>query len=198
MLALPSGLPAASFLLILIGDVLVFLLIGLTFRLLSPRKLTPIIWASPVAHLYTLFAVFLALYTALSSQPLLSLLGSFASFGVAGVIGAFLGRPVGRRIPVSLHQDGRATFVGGKVLVSLLVLLLLPLALEQAVVLFGSLAQVQSLVGALTGNPPFNFLLVGVGFLFVLGTFLSITWRFEVWEKRSRQVSARNGGTSKR
>lgn len=184
-IALPSSIPAGAYLLILLGDILVFLLIALTFRLLKPRKLSGSIWIAPIFHLYTLAAVFLAIYEALSSEPLLTLAPEFGSFLLAAILGAFLGGAVGRAVPVSVGVQGKLHYTGGPFLVGLLVFLLLPLAVEQAIVLFGSLAQVQSLLNALTGNTPFNYVLVGVGFLFVLGTFVSLTWRAEVWKKRA-------------
>ncbi len=185
MVALPTNLTSLSALLIILGDVLIFLLIALAFRLLSPRKLTGAIWVSPVFHMYTLFAAALAVYEeAPSSEPWSSLAAVMAAFGVAAVLGAFLGRYVGRRIPVSPHADGHTFFTGGKLLVTLLVLLLLPLALEQAALLFGAIAGVQSLIQAMSGAPPFGDILAAVGSLFVLGTVMSVTWRFEVWGKR--------------
>ena len=182
MSALPSSL---SLLLILVGDVLVFLLIALSFRLLSPRKVSSLLWASPAVHLYTLFAVLLALYEeALAVQPMEALMGSVRAIVVAALVGSLLGRAIGHRIPVSLHPDGKWYYTGGRLLVALLVILLLPLAVDQATALFGWVAGVDLLRQTLLGLYPFNFLLVAVGSLFVLGTFLSITWRFEVWEKR--------------
>lgn len=189
MFGLPTSLPSISAVLILLGDLLIFLLIGLAFRLLSPRRLTAAIWASPVIHAYTLFAVLLAVYEeAPSSEPWSALAAVLGAFGVAAVIGALLGRFVGRRIPVSTHADGHHFFTGGKLLVGLMVLLLLPLALEQAALLFGAIAGVQALVQGVSGAPPFADILVGVGSLFVLGTLMSITWRFEVWEKRANRA----------
>lgn len=169
----------------LAGDLLIFVLIGLAFRLLSPRKISATLWVSPIFHLYTLAAVFLAFYEALRSQSVIALGIEFGSFLIAAVLGVVVGAMVGRRIRVSSAADGTVVFTGGRLLVGLVVLLLLPLALEQAVVLFGSLADVRSLLQALTGHVPFNYLLAGVGFLFVLGTFLSLSWRGAVWARRT-------------
>jgi hypothetical protein len=184
VVALPSSIPQGAFLLILIGDLLIFVLIALTFGLLKPKKLSGTIWISPVFHVYTLAAVFIALFEALGSQALLTVAAEFGSFLVAAVIGAFLGVAIGRAIPVTPGPEGKVMYTGGGFLVGLLVFLLLPIAIEQAVVLFGSLAQINELISALSGNAPFNEVLVAVGFLFVLGTFVSLTWRGEVWKKR--------------
>lgn len=190
MVSLPSNVPSVAYAVILLGDFLVFLLIGLATRLLKPKKLSGVIWVGPVIHLYTLGAVFLALYEAVLSQPLTELVASFGAFLLSAVIGALVGRAVGHRIPVTRKSDGETSYVGGKLLVALIIALLLPLALEQAAVLLGALAGAEALIGALVGASPFNYLLVVLGSLFVLGTFLSITWRFEVWEKRGELPSS--------
>lgn len=184
LLAIPGSIPLSAFVLILLGDLLVFLLIGLAFRLLKPRKISGLLWVSPLIHLYTLLAVFLALYEALRSESPLTLGVEFGSFIVGAVVGALLGVALGRRIPVQRSSDGTFVFTGGRLLVGLVVLLLVPLALEQAVVLLGSLSKARALVEALTGQFPFNYILTGVGFLFVLGTFMSLSWRGQVWMKR--------------
>lgn len=191
MVSLPSSFAggSTSYLLILFADVLVFLLIGLAFRLLKPRKISGTIWIGPIFHLYTLGAVFLALFAELGGSLSLSVLSAYGSFLVAAVLGSLLGVGLGRRIPVTVGAEGKMVYTGGKLLVALLVFLLLPLALEQAVVLFGSLAGVMTLVNALDNQAPFTYILVAVGFLFVLGTFLSLTWRGEVWKKRSAPTS---------
>ncbi|HTP54926.1 MAG TPA: hypothetical protein VML94_08240 [Thermoplasmata archaeon] len=186
MIAVPSNLPVGVYPLILVGDILVFVLIGLAFRLLRPRPVSGVIWVSPLFHLYTLGAVLLALFEALRSQPGLALIPEFGSFLVAAGVGAAIGSGVGRRIPVTRDAQGKVLFTGGRLLVGLVVGLLAPLALEQAVVLFGALASVRSLLHALTGAFPFNYLLLGLGFLFVLGTFLSLAWRVQVWAKRGQ------------
>ena len=184
MIALPSNVPFGVYPLVLAGDIVIFVLMGLAFRLLKPRPLSGLLWVSPAFHLYSLAAVFLALYEALKSQPLLVILPEFASFLIAAGVGTALGIGVGRRIPVEKNTEGGTSFTGGKLLVGLVVLLLAPLALEQAVVLLGALARVQSLLHAVTGQFPFNYILLGLAFLFVLGTFLSLAWRWQVWGKR--------------
>lgn len=189
MSLLPSSIPAGATLLILVGDILIFVLIALTFQLLKPQKLSATIWVSPIFHLYTLFAVFLALYETLlgqSATSITSIAGSYGAFLVAALVGAVLGRVLGHRIPVGPRPEGGLQYTGGKLLVALLVVLLLPLGLEQAAVLFGAIGGVQALTSALAGAPPFSLLLLVMGSLFVLGTFLSLTWRFEVWSKRER------------
>jgi len=185
LLAIPNSIPLSAYVLVLLGDLLVFLLIGLAFRLLKPRKISGLLWVGPLIHLYTLLAVFLALYEALRSESPLALGVEFGLFVVAAVFGALLGAGLGRRIPVQRLSDGTFVFTGGRLLVGLVVLLLVPLALEQAIVLLGSLSKVRALVEALTGEFPFNYILTAVGFLFVLGTFMSLSWRGQVWVKRS-------------
>jgi len=189
VVALPGNVPFGVYSLVLAGDILVFVLIGLAFRLLKPRPLSGLLWVSPAFHLYTLAAVFLALYEALKAQPFLVVVPEFASFLVAAGVGTALGIGVGRRIPVEKNSEGATFFTGGKLLVGLIVLLLAPLALEQAVVLLGALARVQTLLHALTGQFPFDYILLGLGFLFVLGTFLSLAWRGQVWAKRTTAKS---------
>jgi hypothetical protein len=184
MIAVPSNLPFGVFPLVLVGDILVFVLIGLAFRLLRPRPVSGALWVSPIFHLYTLAAVLLALLEALHSQPLLALIPEFGSFLIAAGVGAVLGAAVGRKIPVTKAAGGKVVFIGGRLLVGLVVGLLSPLALEQAIVLFGALASVQSLLRALTGAFQFNYILLGLGFLFVVGTFLSLAWRSQVWSRR--------------
>ncbi|MFY9716947.1 MAG: hypothetical protein WAK40_03310 [Thermoplasmata archaeon] len=184
MIALPSNVPVGVFPVVLVGDLLVFVLIGLTFRLLGPRAVSGGLWVGPIFHLYTLAAVLLALFEAIKSQPLLAVMPAFGTFVIAAGIGAVIGAAVGRRIPVSKDAGGKVVFTGGRLLVGLVVGLLAPLALEQAIVLIGALASVQSLLRAITGAFPFDYILLVLGFLFVLGTFLSLAWRAQVWAKR--------------
>ncbi len=197
MIPLLSGPGALAQLLVVVGDVLVFVLVALTFRLLSPRRLTGAIWLAPVVHVYTLGTTLLALYLAVPWGSQTTWLGSWGSMVLSGIIGAFLGRAVGRRVPVKHEADGRFTFTGGKLLVALLVVLLLPLALEQAAVRLGSFAGTAAGISTIEGSPPFLYLVVGVGSLFVLGTILSISWRLPVWAARVEKGSstAHRGGS---
>lgn len=197
MIPLLSGPSALAQLLVVVGDALVVVLVALTFRLLSPRRLSGTIWLAPVVHVYTLGTTLLGLYLAVPWGSQATGLGSWGSIMLAGVIGAFLGRAVGRRVPVKREADGRFTFTGGRLLVALLVVLLLPLALEQAAVRLGSFAGTAAGVSAIEGSPPFLYLVVGVGSLFVLGTILSISWRLPVWAARSEKgpSAAHRGGS---
>lgn len=167
--------------LILLGDFSVFILMALEARLLTKRRLTPLIWFSPLIYGYVVFTLLLgfALLSlgGLYSQPVL-LLESSGAWIVGGLFGAGLGVRIGNRIWVSKTPDGKKWFLGGTDLVALLWVLLLPRAMTSAIELLGQVSPALATTAA--NDLPLFSLDIASGALFMMVALLSITWRLKV------------------
>lgn len=195
MTAVPSALSnvaPTAFVLLILGEVLIFILIALDLRLLSPRKFSVATWISPLFALYVMASILLGLAVAISAIST-EALASDAGFILAAIVGALFGTLLGRRIPVTITPEGKPMFTGGKALVGLLILLLLPRALNELVIIILPYASnaydVQQLLGSL---PPFDVLNILTGVLFVIGAFVGIGWRIQVRAKVNAMVAGKS------
>lgn len=195
MTAVPSALSnvaPTAFVLLILGEVLIFILIALDLRMLSPRRFSIATWISPLFALYVMASILLGLAVAISAVST-EALASDVGFILAAIVGALFGTLLGRRIPVTTNPEGKPMFTGGKALVGLLILLLLPRALNELVIIILPYASnaydVQQLLGSL---PPFDVLNILTGVLFVIGAFVGIGWRIQVRAKVNAMVAGKS------
>ncbi len=182
--------------LLILGNVLVFLLLGLEYRLLKPRRLTPLFWISPLLYGYILITVvagIILLEYGSSVWNTLFVVESFAALLVAGLLGVGAGRVIGKRVKIGVHPDGKRWFQGGTALVALLWACLLPTAIVSAVNLVGVAST--PFVSTLIGSPPFLLFDLVSGALFFFVAALSITWKSGV---TARFVELHHGHRSAR
>ncbi len=166
---------------LLIGDLLVFLLLVIDLRLLQPRRYTVLFWASPLLYGYLLLSlvggVFLEALNG-TFTSVLYLAASVAAILLGLLAGVGAGRVIGRRMRIGKYADGKKWFQGGRRLVALLWVCLLPRAVVSGVDLL-NLASVSG-VNAFVTTPPFLLLDVLSGALAVLVAALTVTWKSRV------------------
>lgn len=190
-----SILPVVLVLLIL-GDFFVFILMALESRLLAKRRLTPLIWISPVIYGYVVFTILLNFallaLAGVYSDPML-LLESSSAWIIGGVVGVLMGVLIGNRIPVSVTSDGKKWFQGGPVLVAILWFLLLPRAINGAINLIGQVSP--STATTVANSIPLFSLDIISGSLFMMVALLSISWRMKVVGRLSQGSGPRPAAT---
>lgn len=182
-LTLP-GDPTTGYVILLIGEVSIFLVIILDLTLLKPQKLKPTIWVGPLISMYilgtTLFTMLLA-FAAFSAAALVS----YSALMITSLVGAIIGTEIGKGIPLSGRPDGSRWYLGGSLLVVILLLLLLPRAIEQAGLIVTTFYQSGTVVNTLAGSPIIGELDAITGALVFFGVFLSIGWRLQVRRKQA-------------
>jgi hypothetical protein len=193
MMALPFD-PWTSRFIYILSEVFIFLILALDLRLLGQRKLRLTIWVSPVISIYVLSSIFLSIFitlTALSFEALTS----YGVFFLSALAGMAVGLMIGNRIQVTSGQDGAIMFLGGRGLVALLWVLLLPRAVQQAAILLSSVATMDILTNIANGTMyPFDLLNIVTGALVVFGVFVSIGWRWKV-QRRGSEMRSRTKPT---
>lgn len=184
MFSLPFD-PWTSYGILILSEAFIFLVMALEYRLRHPLKLRATIWVGPVLSIYILASVLLSILFAVSALSL----GAFYDYGafLAGaLVGVLLGTLIGGRIPVTAHPDGSTWFHGGKNLVALLWALLLPRAVDQAVLLIPAIYQHGTVSSILDSSPVLGWLDRVSGSLVFIGVFVSIAWRSEVQKKKDQ------------
>jgi hypothetical protein len=185
MISLPFD-PWTSYALLILSEIFIFIVIALDTRLLKPLKLRFTIWFGPVISMYILASIFLSVFLALEVFSI-SAIENYAVFLLSAIVGVVIGTAIGRRIPVTTYADGTTWFTGGRGLVAALLILLVPRAVEQAIVLVPAIIAQGSIASVLNGFWVWQELSTITGSLVFVGTFLSIGWR---WQVQARKRSA--------
>jgi hypothetical protein len=182
MLSLPFD-PWTSYALLILSEIFIFIVIALDTRLLKPLKLRITIWVGPVISMYILASIFLSVFLALEALSL----GAFENYGaflLSAIVGVLIGTAIGKRMPVTTYADGTTWFTGGRGLVALLLILLLPRALDQAITLIPAVLAQGTIASVLNGNWIYGDLSTITGSLVFVATFLSIGWRWQVQARK--------------
>jgi len=174
--------PWTGYGILVLSEIFIFVVLLLDLRLLKPLKLRFTIWVGPVISMYILGSIFYSIFAAIAALSTGALL-DYGAFVVSALVGTLLGTALGRRIPVSLHADGSTWFQGGRGLVTLLWVLLLPRAIEQALILIPAIYQQGTVGSILDASSYLGYMDTLTGAMVIVGIFVSIGWRTEVQKK---------------
>jgi hypothetical protein len=176
--------PWTGYAILLLSDITIFLVIILDLTLLKPQRVRPTIWIGPLISLYVLGSILFTMFLAFAAfSP--SALVNYGAVVVSSLVGAIVGTEIGKEIPLTGRTDGSKWYTGGKVLVVILVVMLLPRAIEQAALIVSTFYQSGTVVSTVAGSPIVATLDSITGSLVFFGVFLSIGWRYQVQRRQT-------------
>lgn len=182
MISLPFD-PWTSYGILIISETFIFLMMLLDLRLLKPRKVRITLWFAPLLSAYVVASIVYLTYDTLGTITVESLAVAYGSFVIGALVGLLIGYVMGRAVKVGPQPDGYIWFEGGKGLVAVLWVLLLPQAIVEAIVIIPSVYSQGTIASLITGNPLLSYLSSITGILVVVGAFFSFEWRTRVSEK---------------